>query len=302
MPSQITDVPFGLRAADIVKHVINIDSRFRDPDPSSTASDFQFRLLTPVRNVLRIRITSIEFPNNYHMFSEARRNTCIKIRFVDTDAKAKTLTVRVPGGNYLLDDMRLMLLSYISPHLAGFDIVFSNITGEFTFSWTKPFTLDTVCSDEDTYDRPFDYGLGYNLGFSRGVFHSVGPDTAGNYNVVSDLKAYFAGDSYVFLKINNFDCVRQTVNGNDFTAMAKIVITSPKDYVNFDDYGGDHAKEVTFPNPYDLKRFRIRVLDAYGEIIDMDSSNFSFSLEVLEVKNLNLYNTIRDAFADGWRV
>jgi len=302
MPSQITDVPFGLRASDIVKHVINIDSRFRDPDPSATSSDFQFRLLSPVRNVLRIRITSIEFPNNFHMFSALRRNTVIKLQFVDTDNLTKVLTVRVPDGNYLLDDLRQLLILYISQHMAGFDITFSNITGQFTFVWNKPFVLDTAGSDYDTYDRPFDYGLGYHLGFCRETFNSVGPDASGNYIVVSDQKAYFAGDSYVFLKINNFDCVRQTVNGNDFTAMAKIVITSPKDYTTYDDYSGQHAKEVTFPTPYDLKRFRIKVLDAYGEVIDMDSSQFSFSMEVLEVKNINLYNTIRDAFADGWRV
>ena len=120
--------------------------------------------------------------------------------------------------------------------------------------------------------------------------------------MISNHRASFSGDSYVFLKINNFDCVRQTANGNDFTAMAKIIISASKDYMNYDDYAGQHTKEVIFPNPYDLKRFKIKILDAYGELVDMDSSQFSFSMEVLEVKNLNLYNTIRDSFADGWRV
>lgn len=302
MPSQITDVPFHLRANDIVKHVINIDSRFRDPDPSSSPSDFSFRLLSPVRNVLRIRITSIEFPNNFYMFTALRRNTLIKLQFVDTDNLTKILTIRIPDGNYLLDDMRAILVSYISQHMVGFNITFSGVTGGFLFSWNKPFVLDTMGSEYDTYDRPFDYGLGYNLGFSRGSISSVGPDASGNHFIESDQKANFAGDSYVFIKINNFDCIRQTVIGNDFSAMAKIIITSPKDYTTYDDYSGNHAKEFTFPTPYDLKRFRIQLLDAYGEIIDMESCQFSFSMEVLEVKNLNLYNTLRDAFADGWKV
>lgn len=300
--TQITDISSGPRASDLVKHVLNIDSRFRDPDPSATAANFNFRLITPVQNVLRVRITSIEFPNNFYMFSEIRKNTVLNIRFVNTDSKIQTITIRIPDGNYLLDDMRQLLISYISMHLADFDITFSNITGKFTFSWKRSFIIDTACSRGDTHRRPHDYGLGYNLGFSRGTHSSVGPDISGNYNITSDTKAFFAGDSYVFLKINKFDCVRQTMVGNDFTAMAKVVITSPKDYMTFDDYGGQHAKEVTFQTPYELKRFRIRVLDAYGEVIDMDATNFSFSMEVLEVKNPTQFNTIRDAFADGWRV
>jgi len=301
MPSSnITDVPFDLRASDIVKHVINIDSRFRDPDPSATASNFYFRLLSPVRNVLRIRVTTIEFPNNFHMFSALRRNVVIKIHLVGPPAGI--LTVRIPDGNYLLHELIQTLTDYITPHLPDFAITFSGVTGKFTFSWNKPFLLDTEGSDGDSYDRPFDYGLGFNLGFSRGIFDATVADASGNYDAVSDQKAYLAGDTYVFLKINNFDCVRQTVGGNDFNAMAKIVITQPKDYTTYDDYSTQLAREVTFRNPYDLTRFRIKVLDAYGEVIDMDSTNFSFSLEVLEVKNLHLYNTIRDAFAVGWNV
>jgi len=164
---------------------------------------------------------------------------------------------------------------------------------------------DPNCQDTNaTYDRPFDYGLGYNLGFSRGIHQTTTDvsDGSGNLYVVSDQLAYFAGDPYVFLKVNNFDCVRQTTVTNDFTALAKLVVREPKDYMSFDDYAGQHAKEVTFPAPYDLNRFEIQLLDPYGDRIEMQSSQFSFSLEVLEVRNISLYNTIRDAFAAKWTV
>jgi hypothetical protein len=300
MSSQLTDVPFCLRANDIVKHVLNIDSRFRTPDPSSTTSNFYFRLLTPVRNVLRIRITSIEFPNNYYSFTALRRNTILRIQL--PGPPAGTITVRIPDGNYLVADMITVLSDYLTPLMPNISITFNTVTGAFSFSWDKPFILNTLCSNDETYDRPYDYGLGFNLGFSRGFFNAVLDPTTSTYTVTSDQRAYFAGDCYVFLKINNFDCVRQTVNGNDFTALAKIVVNQPKDNMNFDDYASQHAKEVTFTAPYDLTRFKIQVLDAYGEEVDMNSSQFSFSMEVLEVRNLNLYNTIRDSFADGWKV
>jgi hypothetical protein len=120
------------------------------------------------------------------------------------------------------------------------------------------------------------------------------------FAAVSNQSAYFAGDSYIFLRVNNFECVRQTVGGYQFGALAKIILFQSKDYMNFDDYTGQHAKEVTFPNPYDLTRFKIQLVDPYGQVLQMDSSQFSFSLEVLEVRNLSLYNMIRDAFATKW--
>jgi len=302
MALRIDDIPFQLRAGDIVKHVINIDSRFREAPEVSSSSKFYFRLLTPIRNVLRIRITSIEFPNNYYIFSQTRRNICINI--VKHSAPAGTCKIIIPDGNYSACELRDILNAYIQPLFPWITISFNTFTGKYTFTGKDniSFSVDTGCSEELTYDRPFDYGLGYNMGFSRGVHNAIGPDASGNYTVESDQFASFAGDQYVFLKINNFDCVRQTVNGNDFTALAKIVLRDPKDYMTYDDYGGQHAKEVTFPNPYDLTRFKIQVLDPYGVPVDMDSSQFSFSMEVLEVRNLNLYNTLRNAFAADWRL
>jgi hypothetical protein len=189
--------------------------------------------------------------------------------------------------------------------LAWLSTFFNLITSKFTFTGNQVFALDTGLdgvSPPLTWNRPFDYGLGYNIGFSRGIFDSSGPDASGNFTITSDQLPYFAGDAYAFLKINEFDCVRQTLRGSDFAALAKIVIKEPKNYMTFDDYASQHAKEVVFPTPQDLSRLRVQLLDAYGEALDMDSSQVSFSIEVLEIMNLSLYNTVRDAFAVGWRV
>jgi hypothetical protein len=298
MAQVLEDLPFHLHANDIVKHIVNIDSRFRVPMPDSNAADFYFRLPTPIRNVLRIRITSIEFPNNYYIFSYYRQNVTIWVTF---DSPPVTASVVIPDGNYTVSELLTTMNDLFSKSaLSWLSIKFNNMTGKFTFyGGTRSFTINTVCGPNDTWKRDTDYGLGYNLGFARGVFPAT--DISGQgYVVISNQQAYFAGDTYAFLRVNDFECVRQTVGGYQFAALAKIIISQPKDYMNFDDYAGHHAKEVTFPAPYDLTRFKIQLLDPYGQLLAMDSSNFSFSLEVLEVRNLSLYNMIRDAFATKW--
>jgi hypothetical protein len=218
MTLRLKDLPFNLHASDIVKHVINIDSRFREHNELTSSSKFYYRLLTPIRNVVRIRITSIELPNNYHLFSSYRRNVAL---FLSFGSPLATYTIVIPGGNYSASDMVVVLNSIIRSVAAWMTVSFDFNQGTFTFRGTgaNPFTLNTICSGDLTYDRPYDYGLGHNLGFSRGIFASK---VVGGANVVvSDRMAMFAGDPYLFLKVNNFDCIRQTTGNNDFTALAK---------------------------------------------------------------------------------
>lgn len=302
-------------ATDITQHILNIDSRFRDSpwvrdSPStSSAADFNFSLVSPVRNVLRIRITSIEFPNNYYFFTDTRKNVSLQFLWTYVGVPGM-LNIVIPDGNYTTDEMVRTLNHLLKAVPFKITVVFSDINGSFTFTSPNPFTIDTTFG---TKDREQDYGLGFYLGFSRGVFISE-PVTAvagTEYFIASNFCAYFGGDNYVFLRLNDFGCVRQTVRiydlnsklitNNEFTALAKIVLREPKNYMSFDDYASQHIKEVVFPCPIDLSRLQIQILDKYGDVMDLCSSQFSFSIEVTEVKNSSLYNVIRDSITAKYR-
>ena len=293
------------RATDITTHLLNVDSRCRDSPNSSSASDFYFSLLTPVRNVLRIRITSIEIPNTYFFFTKKRKNVSLLFKWIYNNLDGSANIV-IPDGNYTTDQMLLTLNSLMKVIPFKISAEFNEIYGSFTFTGDSSFTIDTSF---DSKDRNQDYGLGYYLGFTRGSFSSK--LVAESYVVSSDICAYFGGDNYVFLRLNDFGCVRQTVriydiNGkittnNEFTALAKIVLREPKNYMAFDDYASLHIKEIVFPCPVDLMRLQVQLLDMYGDVLDICSSQISFSIEVTEVKNSSLYNSIRDSIALQYR-
>ena len=298
-------LPYQLRANDITRHIINIDSRFRDTPIHSRASDFYFTLLTPVRNVLRIRVTAAEFPNNYFFFTRAKQNVHMKINY--DICGGGPLEFDIPDGNYTTEEMTAYLQYRLDALPFKINVDFNEVNGAFTFTGEAPFNIDTVAGSRD---RIYDYGLGYYLGFTRKIHRSVVYDINPLLHVVmSDTCAYFAADNYVFLRVNDFGCVRQTVREydtsgvalrsgpHDFMALAKLVLFQPKNYMSFEDYTGQHIKEVVFPAPVDLSRLHIQVVDKYGEVMDLCSSQFSFSLEVTEVRNLTLYNTIRDSLA-----
>lgn len=305
-------VPLALRASDIKQHLINIDSRFRDSVHSTNASDFQFTLPSTVRNILRLRLTSIEFPSNYFFFTAKRGNVSFLLRYTPDPNNPTVIVEReivIPDGNYTATGMAtvLQLLMRSEPDLSGTVVSFSAVNGAFTFTTGRPFTFDTAYRCKD---RLLDYGLGFYIGFTRGAHDAVAISvTPPVYRLVSNICAYFAADNYIFLKINDFGCVQHTVREytsdptapprrcDEFTAMAKLVLRQPKNFMEFDDYSTDLIKEVVFPAPVDLSRLRVQVVDRYGDVMDMCSSEFSFTLEITEIKNLSLYNTIRDSLA-----
>ncbi|NDG31698.1 hypothetical protein EB118_16715, partial [bacterium] len=52
------------------------------------------------------------------------------------------------------------------------------------------------------------------------------------------------------------------------------------------------SKTVKFSQPQNISGFRVRLTDAYGIVLKM-ASNFSFTLELVEALNVNLYNSYR---------
>jgi len=317
----ITSIPFHVRATDVVRHIVNVDTRFRDTPQIASQTDFYYSLLAPIRNVLRVRITSIEFPNDYLFFTEKRKNTTLTITLIGSPSQ--TVAITIPDGNYTAEQMVTLLTGVFTdptkPFLAaGMSVAYNSNTRTFTFTATQNFTVDTAnitpttvtsgCTSNTTgWDRPFDYGLGYYLGFSRGT-HPATPGSGGlTFSVTSDGCADFTGDHYIFLRLNDYAGVNQTVSvydstflperrqRNEFTALAKVVLREPKNAVIFDDYASQHIKEFVFTAPTDLSRLHVQVVDAYGQVMDLCSSQFSFSVEVLEVRNLALYDAIRDS-------
>lgn len=293
----LKDVPYHLRANDFQRHIINIDSRFRENPDTTTASNFYFLLPNAIRNIIRIRLTSIEFPNNYYQFTAKRMNVCFRVIYKVAD-QAMAIVVCVPDGNYTACEMEdaINKIFQDTPEISWLSVKFNPETGKFEFTGSQLFAIDPTYESKM---RTFDYGLGYYLGFKRCLRRAAVEtvDDAPVWKVVSDCPANFAGDSYLFLRVNDYTCVRHTFYGNTLNVFAKIIINQSKNDMTFDDYAGDHIKEVVLTGPEDLKRIHIQVLDAYGEIVDLTCANFSFSLEILEVMNVNLFNAFRNSLS-----
>jgi hypothetical protein len=155
--------------------------------------------------------------------------------------------------------------------------------------------LTTICNK----DRIHNFGLGYHLGYRQKTYKVENTSTS----TVPTLTAYsltgegcldVVGDHYMFLAVNDLYTVEQKTHQNYFQVLAKIIIREEKQTVIYDDGATLLSNEIIFPSPVDLKILRVKLLDAYGEVIDLCDMNFSFSLEITEVLNTKLYDFYRN--------
>lgn len=277
--------------------VLNIDGKFRGsvnpntpvtgtcsgntiltPDIGETAgtssSYFLFMPSRVFKNVTSIKLSSFEFPNVFYTFSAVRGNTMFMVN---------TKLVTIPDdGNYSITD----LVSIINPQIVSESVVmsYSSNTNKVKFSGTA-FSLTFPPSTSN----PNGNGIGYNLGFSGLQY----PSTVLR---VSEQMIDVIQDSYVYLAINDYNLVEHQEYGQThFDAFAKITLMNAKGTMVYDNsYLNSTTKEYHFPQPVNISRFEIKVLDAYGQVLDLQGSNFSLTLELQEVIDSGLYEKMRE--------
>jgi hypothetical protein len=291
----------------IRRRIISIDSRFRDP-VYTNPSDFLYQLSFPIRNVISVRLSSIEYPNTYFVFSAAKGNTSLKIRFPGFPSIPE-LTVTIPDGNYntlssgdasLTASIESAINTAITPYIAtigynpGIRVTINGRTGHVTIASVPvspnpavPFTLDFKGGRYDY--RSYDWGLGYFLGFPNKEYPIAATSFTGS--AIIDI----IGASYIFFQLDGISPIQHyTPDKNVISAFAKLVMTGDKNSIIYDDGANFNTKEYRFQQPIDFFQVHPRIVDTYGDIVDMNGKNYSFTLEIEEVINVTAYKQYRD--------
>jgi hypothetical protein len=284
------------------RRIISIDSRFRDPVYSS-ASNFVYNLAFPIRNVISVRLSSIEYPNTYFVFSEMKGNVTMKLKFSATP----WLTIQIPDGNYttipgdpssLLFTIQTAIRTAYQPYVTSttipdpvITVSVSPTTGHVTIQSTGatplPFTMDFRGGKFD--QRSYDWGLGYNLGFANKEYPIASTSFTGS--AIIDI----VGAAYIFLTLNGIEPIQHySPEKNVFSAFAKLLMVGDKNSIVYDDGSSFITKEYVYQQPVDFFVIHPMLVDTYGEIVDLNGKNYSFTLELEEIINVSAYKQYRD--------
>lgn len=271
---------------------VSIDTRFADQLYGTTA-DFMIRLPATMRNVGRVALTSTEIPQVAYVFSAAAGN----INFSVTVGGGGPIPLDISAGNYTAAELATAVTAALSVDVSG-ACVYDPIGNRFSFVnyGGSPYSVSLQSSDAVVASRSRYWGLGYNLGFRVQTFVVVS-------EVVASASPQLGPPAYLLLQLQCPDMMENTLHrladGSFVQALAKVVLRPGIGggfyEVQYDDVRNGVRKENVFVKPTAIAQLRLRLLDAYGVVVDMGDTDWSATLEFTEVVSLGVANALNRA-------
>jgi hypothetical protein len=267
--------------------IIHVDSFFRDKDLYTDSGKFTYKLKNELKNISYIRLSSLEFPAIYYTFLEKYNNTSFTIMY-----GSYTSDITIQEGNY--DSA-----SIISQIQSQFDIINNDAGTTFTISWDSinyKITFTNITAFTIIFNNTKNHrSLGDRLGFKLDNESYLAIYQVTKFFPSSNIDLYFwigesildiTKDDYMFFKINDYGIIYNDVRPNGL--LAKIILYDQQ-FIN--DTGANLlTKSYHFKKPVNISKFDIELVNKFGETIDMQTINYSFTLELGQIYDSTQYN------------
>lgn len=288
----ISNTDHSYKSKFVKTHVINIDSRFRD-DLTTLSSDFQYRLPIPIKNASAIRISSLEIPNTWYTISCTKYNNGhFYVTYYNGNANPQPIQIKFEDGIYEDSETFTSILQSRFDELfqvGTFSVILDITNGKITISLINPlitqsFTLDFTAPNTS---RPYQNGIGYNIGFRKMIYSAKQSYTAeAIFNMVES--------PYIFVAIGGHNIVEHKTFDGKLSAFAKVIVDVPKFSYIYDNGSNTVTKEYVFSQPTNVVTLKISLFDLYENILDLNGFEFSITIEIDEIINNALYETTLD--------
>ena len=279
-----------LNPAKYIISDLSIDSRFADQYNDGTA-DFTIRLPDTYKNIMRLALSSVEVPLVEYVFSERRRNVTFAVRV----STGPVLTVTIPSGNYGPIALAAAVqagLQAVDPS-GGFTCTYDGIADRFTFACSSGAFRLCLHDPADSPTGKRYWGIGYYMGFRSSVL-------TGSASYTGIQPPQIGPTPYYLMQVSCPDAVETTIHATGaqswISALAKIVLRGSVYSMQFDDGANRLRKEITFAAPSNIGQMRVRLVDPYGDVVDLGDVDWSMTFEITAVTNSCKYEELAGAF------
>ena len=274
---------------------IHFNTKYRDNYYASNPSDYHLTLPQPIDNVVSLKLTSLVIPKTWYLFSETLGNNkfYVTLKKSHDSVDGKMICVEIPDGNYTAEELELFLnKSYFKDAVDGeeddtiteleFNITKHDCKTSFSLSGKGEFYFDLDFSVDDS--RPIVYNAGWILGFRHGSYVNCKEELISEALFDNQLHRYiyFCLDDFnKNVSENNIVFFENSAMSDD--VMAKVYLQNESfKYVvdNSTDDCCNHVKTRRYFGPINLKKMKIKLLDQYGRLVQLNNMDYSFTLEV----------------------
>ena len=276
----------------------SLDSRYAD-QRSCDNSEFKINLTHPLKNVMRLRLASIELPLVEYLFSNQYGNLTMAVRI----GSSTTFTKMTPlqPGNYSATELIAAIQTRLQTIHSQFTVVLNTNTGRCAIrNAAVTFEVYMASYNKEIAARQSYWGLGYYLGFRNNRIQAS-QDVDGMWFVEGTSVLNVQQNQYYLLQLNCPDTVVNVTHRLEkdgyLDAFAKLVLKNGYFTIAFDDNANLLRKEFTFLAPTSVPFFNVKLLNPFGEPVNMLNVDWSLTIEVTEVVNSKTYTTISKTYA-----
>jgi hypothetical protein len=270
-----------------------MNTLFRDPS-STSSTDCVIELPYQLKNVLSMEVTSVEIPQGLFLFSDYLQSNTIYFKEYFEDTVNQGLVV-FPQGNYPTItsnlsskdfNLSLMMTTEINAQLNTgdrFTVTVNQATNQVTITnSTYIFEMNIV---HPGTNRNISRTMGWILGFRQ-------PAYVNQLTYTSESLYNTTPAEYLYLEINDYNVtsISSKVFGLfsesflDRNIIAKVDYSYKTDFPLYEtvSYNKSHVLSSLrdYFGPVYLARFAIRLLDKYGQVVDLNGLDYSFTLEL----------------------
>lgn len=288
-----------------ITKVLNIDTLFRTNYKNTNSSDFVWNLTQPETNVVSIKLSSVDIPISwYNIVDVMERNKFNVIVSNYQDITQESYTVTIPPGNYnnttfistinkIFDEEDNILQNfYAEVNEITKNIVFKlkNYDDLYNENENLEIMLDFFINKKNFSIKQMDYEfqktVGWNIGF-RNMDYLMNSNNSIQGETLFNLKH----DDYIFINLDDYNsnCVCQPITSSTWNSyignniLGRITIDSSYKNTHYDNNSDHVFSERVYLGPVSLEKFKIQILNKFGETIDLNNSNISFTLELTKI-------------------
>ena len=277
----------------VTSHLLSIDTRFRSNYYATSSTDFTIDLPVTVNNVVSLELVSLEIPATYFAISKSLGNNYFHVETAGPTFTKYTL----PDGNYSRSQMQTELNSLLSATTIQVSIdvksgrTLIDVNNATTILHFNLFPeLNGTATPGPIDPTPIQMKLGWILGYRAAVYKPTGSSTVfvseGVFDGWGSRYFYFILDDFNKNSINTIDAVlnASVISENILARLTRGALSSALNagftldtgIVNSD----DTTRKRIFFGPVNIKKLRIRILDAYGRLVDLNNMDYSFALRL----------------------
>jgi hypothetical protein len=283
-----------------INQTIILNSLYREDYLSSLSTDFNITLPNHFKNVLSIRLSSLQLPNVIYCISNNNNNNSLYIS-EDILGGVKGIVI-IPDGNYDYITFATLLQTEINTQLitSNFVVTTDSATQKITITNNiNTFTMNFIVkelvsgvSSEYIINKNYKQlhcinditelykKLGWLMGYRKSLYKGEKSYTSeGVYNGSFTEYIYFILNDFNNSQSQNIiGMFSKSTIGNNILAM--IPLNANSFHICFDNGADFIEKKREYFGPVNIQKLKIQLLNQYGEILNLNSMDFSFSLEL----------------------